>query len=813
MPPTLLKPGSLTRPKGEAAVPADFIMQLLKDRLPEYRGKPPAAIGDRILVIESETGSGKSTLLPVYALRLLRPQTEGTNEYRGRSVLCTQPRVLTAMTLARDVAGKPFYPDIVLGRSVGFQTGVMNFKPRAGLIYATIGVLLAQLISADELAEQGDSTGDSQIADAYAVIIVDEAHERAVEADMTAMYIKRFMARMVKRRAKNLPVIIFTSATLPAKQFVEHFEVPAAGWVAVAGASYHKEDHWPPHGSNDYVAAAVERALAINAEGADDKPEEADVMIFLPGAAEQRRCLDLFGDAHKRGEVKGRAILPLVIDSVAVNSQTRAFRLTFAPPGDLLKEKGALVADDCDSKLPPRRIIITTSVAETGLTVDTLKHVIDCGWARAPETYWPSGARGLLTKPAPRSRITQRRGRCGRLFPGHFWPLYTEKTHGLLPAQQQADLATSGLGPAFLHLIAATGSGSETLDLGQLDMLEVPPHDVLRAALYRATLLGFTTPAGALTPMGQWARRARGLSLPQLRLVASGRAYGLAARDVATVAALLGDEAPSLRDLQAPRDKAAPKKMADAVGAVLPTNDYLGDDFLIIAVLFAMFMRELVGNANADELDEWARARGTHLEGLVKLASVREMVLGDMVRLGVVTSAELGAGDGTLLGAARDAATFLPLVRSLKQSLYESLRFNTLHWQGPQAQGFYTTSPAAGGLRVWAPRIVPTPEDPAHKPQLLVAARLTVGLPPGMPPRALAHQLNAELVSVISWSGRKRGNFHEGPGVFPEVAVVPEPELLEPAVGAPTPVQSAEKSLPPQEALRGYQQFLRQVYM
>jgi hypothetical protein len=110
--PTLLVPGSLKVPEGAGAIaPVDYIVNWLKTRMSEFGGHG-AELKDRVLIVKSETGSGKSTVLPVYVFRILRSEkTHRGLRYSGPNVLCTQPRILTAIDLARrQVGGSKHYP-------------------------------------------------------------------------------------------------------------------------------------------------------------------------------------------------------------------------------------------------------------------------------------------------------------------------------------------------------------------------------------------------------------------------------------------------------------------------------------------------------------------------------------------------------------------------------------------------------------------------------------------------------------------------------------------------------------------------------
>ena len=652
MAPTLLVPGSL-RAEGALPtdVPVDFIRRWLTTRMPEFGGKA-AGYADRVLIVRAETGSGKSTVLPVSVFRILRSErTPARQRYSGAGVICTQPRVLTAIALANDVSAERMIdgkrvrlnPDMVLGETVGYQTGDVSDKPPSGLLFATAGVLAAQLRGQE----------DDEIMGRYRFILVDEAHERSLDGDVLLMMLKNFFERNLGN--PRLPFLLLTSATFDTARYADYFGVGPANVVEVVGRSYGITTHWPETGTNDYPAAAAAAVVSIHEAGAADAPERADVLVFMPGEAELKAVAKALAKANEKyappvrpgaqgvpsdadaddddddepaderagpllGALQARAASdaaakpklnkPKLTPPFLVLTINRSVVLTQAGDFTLVFERAERLPD-VNGRRPSRRVILSTVVAETGLTIDTLRYVIDAGWSRSSEAYPPWGITGLTTRPAAQSRVKQRKGRAGRLFPGDFYPLYTERVHDALDAQQLPDVFTTGVGGVYLALVGEqqrqklrTGRPPEfrVEDMALLDPL---PTEVFLAANATAVALGFVSPRATLP--GRWPppgpadgpppdfgaappaplALARGYGLTTLghlaskftrtppegvRALLAGYVWGAAASDLATAVAMFG-AAPGDLLFKRGRGKASPGGLplgAEALRAALP---------------------------------------------------------------------------------------------------------------------------------------------------------------------------------------------------------------------------------------------------
>jgi hypothetical protein len=732
MEPTLLVRGRLRLGLSEEPsddLPIGYITAWLRRRMPEFGGRIPS-LRDRVLVVSAETGSGKSTVLPVAIFRILRSEKAPPGQrFRGAGVLCTQPRVLTAVALATDVSSRPWNPDMVLGSTVGFQTGPVSNRPASGLIYATAGVLAAQL----------RTMSDSEIMDRYRFIVVDEVHERSLDGDVMLMMLRNFFSRNVGN--DRLPFVVLTSATFDTARYAEYFGVGGENVVKVVGRAFPIETRWPATGTNNYPAEAAATALRIHRENPDDPPAQADILIFVPGAAETLAVTSALAKGL-RGEPA--QCLVLVINREVVASQAGDFPLVFEKPADLPRVGGVA---------PTRRIIVSTTVAETGLTIDTLRYVVDCGWSRSSETYFPWAARGLVTRPAPRNRIHQRRGRVGRLFPGVFYPLYTAGVFEALDEQQLPEIVTRGCSELFLAIVGEqqrqklrVGAVPE-FRLEDLNLLDPPPPEAFLEANCLASSLGFLAadarlPArwpielgGAadeparngfgLTPLGALGASFTRTPMEGVRVILAGYVWGAAASDLATAVAMFGFPLSSLlafppraapganslpagaRALEASLPTFITARHAGGAIGVLPPLEseefyfraklIIADEFAEAVLLFDAFVRRLdASQGDIGAVAEWCSGVGVSFDALLELTRRRETVVEEMIVAGLNP---FRAPARRL--SALPADSFTDGIRGFKRCLYDGLRNRLLRYERKHPDG--ATYVTLQGMKVTTP--------------------------------------------------------------------------------------------------------------
>jgi hypothetical protein len=769
--PTLLVAGNLKRPNLPDVIPVDYITQWVVSHNPDVgdRARPQ----DRILIVMSQTGSGKSTILPVALFRLLRSKdTPLGRKYLGKDVLCTQPRVATAVALATQDIPK-YNPDMIIKKTIGYQTGPATEKPEHGLIFATVGVLTQQLRTME----------DSAIMARYKFIIVDEAHERSKDVDVTLMRLKMFYMR--NEGNPKLPFLLLASATIDVGRYAAFFGLGNDNTVIIEGRTFPITDHFPEKGTNDFVKEAADVAIQIH-EASDDPPEKADILIFAPGEAEIK---DIVKTLRDYSEKSAKPFLVLIITREAVIEDTREYQQVFVPHADLPFIKG---------RPPVRRILVATNVVETGLTVHTLRYVIDSGWAKSVDVYQPYGIAGLIARPAPRSRILQRKGRAGRVFPGDFYPLYTRNVYESLEEQQLPEIITDGVMGVILDLVGEQQRQKllrheqvPEFRVEDIDMLDIPPVEALRSALEFTLAAGFVSPSTVisesysgtkmgygLTWMGKIAGRFSRTPLEGVRAILSCYVWGCSILDMITIVALFGKPIGSLLiSEEAKKDPRGSRAVYaclppflsakfggladDEKGIQIPPSEaemtlyrsrlIVADDFIEELLIVEAFIAQLNGSGgNIGALGEWCANLGLSVEALIDVVTYRETIIEEALIAGLDPF-----WGGNYRIHASTIETFTSTVMRIKRCLYDGLRSNLLKYDEKS-----NTYRMRFGLEVEVPAAFTDKEisklmligiEGVRKPQYILTDKIEIKLnkrsATGKTP--IIYRLKTSLISVL----------------------------------------------------------------
>ncbi|KAI0791356.1 pre-mRNA-splicing factor ATP-dependent RNA helicase PRP43 [Abortiporus biennis] len=415
----------------------------------------------QILIMVGETGSGKTTQIPQFVCYTDLPHT------KGKLVCCTQPRRVAAMSVAKRVADEM---DVPLGKEVGYSIRFedMTEPGTTFLKYMTDGMLLREAMNDPNLNR-------------YSTIILDEAHERTVATDILMGLLKD-----LARRRADLKIIVM-SATLDALKFQKYFSLKqgdTAPLFKVPGRTYPVEVFYTKEPELDYVEAAMRAVLMIHRA-----QDPGDILLFLTGEEEiEEACRKIqveADDLQKQdpGSIGPLACIPLY-SSLPTSQQQRIFdpppspRSVISPPG--------------------RKVVVSTNIAETSLTIDGIVYVIDPGFSKQ-KLYNPRmRVESLLVSPISKASAQQRAGRAGRTRPGKCFRLYTEKDFMTkLEEQTHPEILRSNLANTVLEL-AKLG----IKDFVKFDYVDAPAPETLMRALELLNYLAALDDESNMTPLG-----------------------------------------------------------------------------------------------------------------------------------------------------------------------------------------------------------------------------------------------------------------------------------------------------------------------
>ncbi|XP_065204095.1 ATP-dependent RNA helicase DHX8-like [Planococcus citri] len=527
-----------------------------RQSLPIYKLKDDlikAVAENQILIVIGETGSGKTTQITQYL-------AEAGFTSRGK-IGCTQPRRVAAMSVAKRVA-EEF--GCRLGQEVGYTIRFEDCTSSETMIkYMTDGMLLRECLVDLDLSN-------------YAVIMLDEAHERTIHTDVLFGLLKQAVQRRPELK------LIVTSATLDSMKFSQYFF--KAPIFTIPGRTFPVDVLYTKEPETDYLDAALITVMQIHL-----REPPGDVLLFLTGQEEiDTACEILYERMKKLGpDVPDLIILP-VYSALPSEMQTRIFEA--APPGS-------------------RKVVIATNIAETSLTIDGIFYVVDPGFVKQKVYNSKSGMDSLVVTPISQAQAKQRAGRAGRTGPGKCYRLYTERAYRdeMLPTPvpeiQRTNLATTVLQLKTMGIN----------DLLNFDFMDAPPVDSLIEALGQLHSLSALDSEGLLTRLGR--RMAEFPLEPNLAKMLIMSLNLQCSDEVLTIVSMLSVQNVFYR----PKDKQA---LADAKKAKF--NQVEGDHLTLLAV-FNSWKNNKFSNA-------WCYENFVQIRTLKRAQDVRKQLLGIMDR-------------------------------------------------------------------------------------------------------------------------------------------------------------------------------------
>lgn len=410
-----------------------------------YREELLQAVNDhQIIVIVGETGSGKTTQIPQYL-------HEAGFTKNGKKIGCTQPRRVAAMSVSARVSQEM---GVKLGHEVGYSIRFEDCTSEKTILkYMTDGMLLREFL------------GDPKL-ESYSVIMVDEAHERTLSTDILFGLVKDIA------RYRNDLKLLISSATLDAEKFSDFFD--SAPIFKIPGRRYPVDIHFTLAPEADYIDAAIVTVLQIHVT-----QPAGDILVFLTGQ-EEIETIDEILKHRIRG--LGTKLAELIICPIYANLPTELQAKIFEPTPERA-----------------RKVVLATNIAETSLTIDGIKYVVDPGFCKIKSFNPRTGMESLQINPISKASAMQRAGRSGRTGPGKCFRLYTAYNYendldeNAVPEIQRSNLANVVLSLRCL--------GIE--DLMNFDFMDPPSSEALLKALEQLFALNALNARGELTTIGK----------------------------------------------------------------------------------------------------------------------------------------------------------------------------------------------------------------------------------------------------------------------------------------------------------------------
>lgn len=408
---------------------------------------------NQVTVVIGETGSGKTTQLTQF----LMEDGYGRDAGASKMIGCTQPRRVAAMSVAKRVSEEY---GCRLGDEVGYSIRFEDVTLSKTVIkYMTEGILLREMLADPNLEK-------------YSCIIMDEAHERSVSTDVLLG-----LFRNLTRRRKDLKLVI-TSATMNAGRFVDFFgDVPR---FTIPGRTFPVDTLFAKASCSDYVDSAVNQVVKLHLQNwQKHQQNDGDVLVFMTGQEDIEAVCALIADKLALLDSPPPLEVCPIYSTMPADLQQRIFE----PP-----------------QLAKRKVVVATNIAETSLTVDGIRYVVDCGLVKM-KVYNPKlGMDALQVVPVSLANAQQRSGRAGRTAPGVAYRLYTERavTEAQMYTQPVPEIQRTNLTNTMLLL-----KSLRVDEIALFPFLDPPPTDLVANSLYQLWAMLALDNRGNLTDLGE----------------------------------------------------------------------------------------------------------------------------------------------------------------------------------------------------------------------------------------------------------------------------------------------------------------------
>ena len=538
---------------------------------------------NQITMVKAGTGVGKTVLVPKIALQAFDFQ---------KKVVCTVPKQIIANKNAKYSAE---CLDVGLGQEVGyFYMGDNHTSEKTKLIFTTPGSLKSKI------------TGGDPNLDEYSCIIIDEIHERSVQTDQLLLFMKDILEKRPELR------VVLMSATIDLSKFRTYFSGYTYNEIEILGKSFEVQVTFEKAPLKNWQSTAVNLIHKIL-----NTTDEGDILVFIKSGGDGKMLCQDLERKMKNGQTTVKPFCTILEAKSSPADRDLAVD-EFAYKSILTEEEGGPYT---------RKVVMTTNVAESSLTVDGIVYVIDNGYSLESSYYPQENARSLIEERISKAAAEQRKGRAGRTRNGFCYRLYTEKEFEAFPDYPIPEIQKTDLTNDILDVLNYSKSVTHVKTF--LNKLMAPPsNDFISSALNKLYALGAITSLddkGMITDMGTALAQFRAIESNMAKAILAGYYYNCA-RDVINIVLItnqIDSRMETLFEKYYPKDKRMSEKDIEIEKNKLLKKQKVfyssyGDFFTVLNVYYAL--KEYMKSANPEEANAriWCKENGINPKIFVK---------------------------------------------------------------------------------------------------------------------------------------------------------------------------------------------------
>lgn len=612
--PTLLQTNTLTHFDKSINVNDKRAIDIILDHLSQTE--------ERILILQSGTGSAKSTALgPEIYLKF------------KKNVVITQPRVLTAIEIPKTIASIKSYTNrgIELYKNLGYQTKEFTKRVNRGVLFITTGILLQQL----------KTMSDKDIKNRYSYIIIDEVHDRTLDIEITL-----FLLRELKNRLKkDCPFIILMSATINTQEYADYFNTKCV--FKVEGKSHEVVENFLENDTFNFTQKTGEIVKSLN----KDQSPNSDILIFASGLSQ---ILKIEKELQKINEKEKYKFLIVKITSGKFKSADDDYQNLF------------------DDKIKRKKIIIATNIAETGVTINSLKYCIDLGYVTSLEYNPTLDSTLICNKNVSQSMSIQRKGRVGRTQKGYWYPLYTKKTFDKLKPSLP-DIYLNDFMKFYLVLASKNQLDSK--------LMSIPLNETINIAKFKLTALHFCDENNEITELGKLALQFKLVPLEACKILLTSFIYNnINYLDIVTIVSYITLSKNSLveHDFKCWNINILDN---DRLVNLVKLRLFVSCDFIEFLIVFKEF-ENILENNSIKNIKKWCSDNKIKFNGMTSLIQIRDDIIKELLfKCGLnpfqnnhIDFLQLLTLDSNKVK--KEFTETMDYIKSIKKCLYEGYKFN-----------------------------------------------------------------------------------------------------------------------------------------